>query len=259
MTVDVPTPDAPLDVDPIRLAQVLTNLLSNAAKFTASGGQLTLTARVSAEGVEFAVADTGRGLAPEMLERVFEMFTQGGQAGTGGLGIGLFLVRQLTELHGGHVRAASEGVGRGSRFVVTLPPSVLVSASGPRDTQNVEAAPRGRRILIVDDNTDAMESLRLLLELEGHTVDVASDGASALSVAASFQPEVVLLDIGLPGLNGYEVAQRLRARPEGPSLKIVAVTGWGAYEDRVRSRRAGIDAHLVKPLTIDDLNRALTA
>lgn len=251
LTYEGPPAPVRVEADPVRLAQVIGNLLNNAAKYTDEGGQITLT--VGREGHEAVVRvrDTGAGLPPEMLPRVFDLFTQAESTldrAQGGLGIGLTLVRSLVEMHGGSVQALSAGPGQGSEFVVRLPalagePEARAGA-GPAAAAPV--APR--RVLVVDDNADSAESLALLLRLSGHQARTAYNGTSALAAARAFSPQVVLLDIGLPGMDGYEVARRLRAGAGGEKMVLVAQTGYGQEDDHRRSRQAGFDAHLVKPV-----------
>ncbi len=248
-----------VEADPARLEQVLTNLLHNAARYTEPGGRIQLTvAREGTEGV-IRVRDNGIGIRPEMLGRIFEMFTQADRvAGRAqeGLGLGLTLVRRLVEMHGGSVAAFSEGPGRGSEFVVRLP---LASAAPTEGTAPVPAAAsRPLRVLVVDDHVDGAESLAQLLRLDGHEVRVAYDGPTALEVAQAFQPQAVLLDIGLPqGMNGYEVARRLQLLPDLDGALLIAMTGYGQEEDRRRSVAAGFRAHCVKPLGLEELRGLL--
>jgi PAS domain S-box-containing protein len=249
--------------DATRLAQVVGNLLSNAAKYTMEGGTITLQAHRRDGHAHIAVRDSGIGIPAEALPRIFDMFTQVGrhpEQEHGGLGIGLHLVKQMTELHGGSVRAESDGLGRGSVFVIELP---LVEA-GQTAGKGAAAAPdsagaRPLRILLADDNADAVELLREILELDGHEVAVAGNGVAAIATAAAFLPDVAFLDIGMPGLNGYEVARRLRAMPALAAARLVAVTGWGTQEDRVRSEAAGFDGHLTKPVELDALKAFIAA
>ncbi|MGH8217690.1 MAG: response regulator [Steroidobacteraceae bacterium] len=273
LTIDVPDPQLPLDGDLTRLTQVVGNILSNAAKYTDSGGTITLTGRRAGGFVEIAVRDDGIGIAAEDLPRIFDLFTQSehsNQRGLGGLGIGLALVRRLVELHGGTVVARSEGPGRGTEFLVHLPgragaphfapEHATRPVQEPAQTHANGQPPReraGRRLLIVDDNRDALDSLAALMEMSGHEVHVATDGESALTVAERCRPEVVLLDLGLPKLDGYEVARRLRQSPWGRAAMIIALTGWGQDEDRRRTRECGFDSHMVKPLDLDALLRVL--
>jgi two-component system CheB/CheR fusion protein len=248
-----------LHADPVRVQQILTNLLTNAAKYTPPGGRISL--RVTREGGEavIRVRDDGIGIRPEMLRRIFEMFTQADRVAgrlSEGLGLGLPLVKSLAELHGGTVEAHSDGPGKGSEFVVRLPLTVdggrWTVDGGKRPSPSiVYRPPSTHRILVVDDNRDAVESLAMLLRLDGHEVRVAHDGPRALEAAAAFAPQVVLLDIGMPGMSGYEVARRLRA-DGGPACPLlVAMTGYGQDEDRRRSREAGFDHHLVKPVEFE--------
>jgi PAS domain S-box-containing protein len=260
--VDVQTTPEPiwLEADPSRLEQVLANLLNNAAKYTEEGGRIGLTLGQENGCAVVRVRDNGIGIRPEMLPRIFEMFTQADSV-TGrlqeGLGIGLTLVRSLVELHGGSVTAHSFGPGKGSQFVVRLPLSAAENVQAPEETQLPPRTVRPLRILCVDDNVDGAQALSLLLQYQGHEVRVANDGPSALQKARTFLPEVVLLDIGMPGMSGYEVAIQLRQIGLKRTL-VVAVTGFGQEEDRKRSREAGIDDHLVKPVDISALHNLLS-
>ena len=243
-----------LDVDLTRVAQVVSNLLNNAAKYTPARGRIGLTVHREGTEVVIAVSDTGIGIPAAAMPTVFEMFTQVGrnmERAQGGLGIGLSLVRRLIELHGGTVCAASEGVGRGSTFTVRLPLVVPLEASPAALVAPVPVADDGAdaslRVLVVDDNIDAADTLAALLEMSGHAIRVANDGYQAIEVAQAFRPQVVFLDIGLPGMNGYEVARRLRETPGMERGILVALTGWGTREDRDRSSEAGFDHHLTKP------------
>ncbi|HEY7539707.1 MAG TPA: ATP-binding protein [Methylomirabilota bacterium] len=238
-----------VNADPTRLAQIITNMLDNAVKFTPAGGSVDVDVlREGQEGV-VRVTDNGIGIDPEMLPRVFELFTQVEQPidrSVGGLGIGLALSRRLVEMHGGTIAVASEGHGRGAQFVVRLP----VDATGtPPPVPVVLTGDRGRTILIIEDNSDARESLRLLLESLGHHVLEAADGHHGLALVLDRKPEVVLVDLGLPGLDGYEVARAVRLSPLGRTIVLIAVTGYGQAEDRRRSKEVGFDAHLVKPVS----------
>ncbi len=267
---EVSAPDEPLwlEADPARLVQIIVNLLNNAAKYTEPGGHVWLSAGADADGTAvIRVRDDGMGIPPEMLPHVFELFTQGewsADHSQGGMGIGLALVRRLVELHGGTITASSPGLGQGSEFVVRLPASPPPSVRRAEPSRNGDARPVSpspnpscRRILVVDDNVDAAESLRILLSLEGHKVQLAHDGLAALRVAEEIQPEVILLDIGLPRMDGYEVARRLRQLPEMEKVLLVALTGYGQDDDRRRSHEAGFNAHLVKPVDLDALRIAL--
>jgi PAS domain S-box-containing protein len=251
-----------LDADLTRLAQVVANLLNNAAKYTPRGGKIRLSARRDHGSVTIAVRDTGVGIAPELLPRLFEMFMQAHEPASGapdGLGIGLTLARRLVHMHGGTISAHSAGPGEGSEFRVRLPIAAGRARHGGAAARRAPAtaAPATRRILIVEDNRAAALSLRTLLQLVGHDVRLSHSGADALSVAASFRPEVVLLDIGLPGMSGYDVARELRATPWGRKLLLIAVTGWGLEADRARSHSAGFDHHLVKPVEPGVLTKLL--
>ena len=250
LTVTLPPRPVYLQADPVRLAQVFSNLLINAAKFTPRQGSISLTADQQSSDVVISVKDTGIGIAPGMLSAIFDLFMQidhSLERVRGGLGIGLTLVRRLVELHGGSVNAFSEGTDRGSEFVVRLP-GVIETPPAPPAKPTEEEIVSGRRILIVDDNHDSAESLALLLSMAGNETRVAFDGLQALEAAAAFRPDVVLLDIGLPKLNGYDVIRRIREQPWGKDMMVVAVTGWGQAEDREKSAEAGFDGHIVKPV-----------
>ncbi len=261
LTVTVPAAPLRVEADPTRLEQVLTNLLNNAAKYTDPGGQVWLTAEPEDGMVVLRVRDTGIGIEPALLPRIFDLFVQAERRldrSQGGVGIGLTLVKRLVELHGGSVAAHSEGPGRGSDFVVRLPAARAAGErpAGPAPGGAAPAPPR-RRVLVVDDNPDAADSLALLLGLAGQEVRAAYDGPSALARAGDFRPQMVFLDIGMPGMDGYEVARRLR-RQAGPNgVVLVALTGWGQDEDRRRSEEAGFDRHLVKPVEPEALEAIL--
>ena len=251
--VRIDLPDTPLmvDADPVRVAQVLTNLLNNAARYTPPGGHIAIRASEENDAITVTVEDDGVGIADEMLERVFEPFMQiedaaiGGRAG--GLGLGLSLARSIVELHGGSIRAQSGGPGRGSVFTVSLP-AVSRATAAPESAGITEVRKRRLRMLVVDDNRDAAQALGMLLELMDHDVRIANDGADALRMAATHEPDLVLLDIGMPGMDGYEVARQLRSSPMAARTKIIALSGYGQDADRRRSASAGFDAHLVKPV-----------
>ena len=253
LTLEVEPAPAPatLDADPTRLEQVLVNLLTNAVKYTDPGGSIRVGLETGPAEAVLRVRDTGVGIAPEMLPRVFDLFAQADRSldrSQGGLGIGLTLVRLLVELHGGTVTVSSPGVGQGSEFVVHLPAATTTNPAAPAPGAG-PADGSARRVLVVDDNVPAAESLAMLVRLSGHEARVVHDGTAALALAPEFRPDVVLLDIGLPGMDGYEVARRLRSVPgTPPSLLLIAVTGYGREDDRLRSRDAGIDHHLVKPV-----------
>jgi PAS domain S-box-containing protein len=250
--------------DAHRLAQVVTNLLTNAARYTPAGGTITVTTRAENDAAVLTVRDTGCGIDPLSVERIFDMFFHGRPAIErlgGGLGIGLAVARRIAELHGGTLRAESEGLGKGSEFILRMP-LLSVPVTKPKErppTPALAAAQQAspRRVLIVDDNADAAETMEILLKSIGHKVRVACDGIHALRAATDFRPHVVLLDIGLPGMDGYEVARRLRALGNGP-MSIVAVTGWGQESDKQKSQEAGFDLHLVKPISAADLAKAIS-
>ena len=260
----VSLPDEPLWVqaDVARLTQVVTNLLNNAAKYTDEGGRIALAVGRQGPEAVLRVRDTGVGIPADLLPRLFEPFTQGecsGERGQAGLGLGLAVVRKLVEMHGGGVQAVSEGPGRGSEFVVRLPllpPDRCKPAPTP-EKQSRQAGTPPRRVLIVDDNRDAADSLAVLLKLAGHEVRVAYDGPSALAEAPNFRPDVVLLDIGLPRMDGCEVARRLRQQPGMENVLLVALTGFGQEQDRRRSHEAGFNAHCVKPVDFEVLQAVL--
>ena len=260
-TTVVPDDPIHLDADPIRLAQAVSNCLNNAAKFTDRGGHIWLTAERAGGDAVITVRDTGVGISRAMLPHVFEMFTQGEQTRArtfGGLGIGLTLVKRLVEMHGGTVAAESTGLGTGSTFVLRLP-AVLDSSHCPQPQAEGPAhmSPPSLRILVVDDNRDAADSLAMLLRATGNDIRTAYDGLEAVQVASEFRPEVVLLDIGLPKIDGHEVAQRIRKEPWGRQMCLIAVTGWSDETDRARSRASGFNHHLVKPLDTGHLAQLL--
>ena len=247
-----------VDGDRVRLAQVISNLLNNAARYTPGGGRITLEIACHGAQARVAVEDNGVGIDPAQLEEVFEPFAQVDwreAASSAGIGIGLTLAKGLVGLHGGAISAHSAGRGKGSRFVVCLP-----CISAPKPVIAPRAAPSGRgsrRLLVVDDNVDAATTQAAVLRLLGHEVAVAFDGESALEKARAFQPEIVLLDLGMPGMDGFEVARQLRASQGGEAVKLVAQTGWGQEEDRRRTREAGFDAHLAKPVDVAALEQLL--
>jgi PAS domain S-box-containing protein len=268
LTVELPPHPIWVNADADRLIQVVENLLDNACKFTGHGGRIGLKVEAPADGVAgtgavvIRVRDSGIGIAAEQLPRVFEMFTQVDaplERSPGGLGIGLTLVKNVVELHDGTVEAHSRGLGHGSEFVVRLPIPVEAGeqpAEQPAPPARDVHAP-SQRILIVDDNRDSAESLMSLLQLIGHDAGVAHDGVQGLDAARSFRPDVVLLDLGLPKLNGFDVARRIREEPWGKNMALVALTGWGGPEEQEKTKRAGFDAHLVKPVHHDALTRCL--
>jgi CheY-like chemotaxis protein len=260
--LSVSLPAAPLwvDGDPVRLGQILANVLNNAAKYTQAGGRIAVQVRREGPHVLLAVRDNGTGISPEALPRLFEMFSRGDRAtggDEGGLGVGLALARRLAEMHGGSIGAHSDGPGRGSEFTVRLP---LAAEQRERPTPaGTSASAIQRRILVVDDNRDSAESMSLLLGFLGADVRVAFDGAQALAAFADYDPAVVLLDIGMPGMDGYEVVRRLRAGFPERRAAVVALTGWGQEEDRRRAREAGFDHHLIKPADIGALQALLSS
>lgn len=257
LTVSLPPEPIMLDADTLRLAQVFSNLLDNAAKFTEPGGEIGLSARCEGETLVVSITDTGIGIAPEDLPGVFDMFAQiptPRERVRAGLGIGLALTRGLVEMHGGQIAADSEGRGKGSRFTVRLPLAKALAASVPGPAPRpVSGAENACRMLVVDDQPDVLHSLARLLRSLGQEVATASDGREALETAERFRPDLVLLDLGMPRLDGYATCQRLRAQPWGADLTIVATSGWGREEDRRRCEAAGFDRHLLKPVALADL------
>jgi PAS domain S-box-containing protein len=260
--VDTPSEPVWIYADPARIEQVLTNLLTNAAKYTDPGGCIRVVVRREGSTAVIRVLDTGIGIDPVMLPRIFDLFVQAERRldrAAGGVGIGLTLVKKVVDLHGGTVDAFSAGHGMGSEFVVRLP-ALDVPAPRPEprsESVSVPVEKRVLRILVVDDNSDAADGLAMIFEMGGDNVRVAYDGQTALEVAAEFRPEVVLLDIGMPGLDGYDVASRLRGAPETRDAVLIAMTGWGQPQDKRRSARAGFHRHFVKPIEPDDLEKYL--
>ena len=256
LSVDLPTATVELDADPTRLSQIFANILNNAVKYTEPGGSIRVTARLVHGAVEVRVSDTGIGIAADELPAVFEMFAQldaSPERTHGGLGVGLALAKRLVQLHGGTISARSDGLGHGSEFTVRLP-----LATAPANVLEIDPAQRTapvgpRRVLLVDDNRDFALSLAALLELEGHDVRTTFEATSAEMVAGEFRPDIAFLDLGLPNVNGFELARRLRSQPHTNGTVLVAVTGWGKAEDRQRSREAGFDLHLVKPVEPDEI------
>ncbi|SEO51640.1 Signal transduction histidine kinase [Duganella sp. CF517] len=253
--------------DPARLAQVVSNLLSNAARYTPAGGHVTLATRVRERALTIQVTDDGSGISPTLLPHIFDLFVQGNRLvdrAKGGLGIGLALVRNLVQMHGGEVAAYSAGEGRGSTFTLTLPDSVVDDAASADTAESASAggaAPArggGTRVLVVDDNQDAADSLADLLGALGYSATVAYDPAHAIAAAGDAMPQVAILDIGLPGMDGFELAAHLRRLPRGDTLKLIALSGYGQENDKHRSREAGFAAHLVKPINIADLQTTLS-
>jgi CheY-like chemotaxis protein len=259
LTVDIRTQNLFVDGDPDRLAQVFSNLLLNAAKYTEAGGHITLSLDHEKDDAIITVQDDGVGIPPQALEQVFDMFSQVRSAevqGAEGLGIGLSLVRTLVQMHSGTVCAFSEGPGQGARFTVRLPlaegPHMSLVTAPPRPAQN-----RGQRVLVVDDNADAAASLALLLNIEQYEVRTAADGEEAIEQVRTFAPHIIFMDLAMPRLGGLEAARRIRALPHGEHVRIIALTGWGQVEDRQRTRDAGMDHHLIKPVSLDALQSVL--
>ncbi len=259
-TIDVPSEPVSLAADPLRLAQVLANLLTNAAKYTDPGGDIKLRATIDADNIEIAVSDTGIGISPDALSLVFAMFSQVPSTkdrSEGGLGIGLSLAKALVELHGGRIEAHSRGLGHGSEFTVLLPRRRI-----REDRETPAAIASGvdvvrRRVLIADDNRDAAESLAMLLRMEGHDVTVVHDGRDALAAFDKLLPEVAILDIGMPQLDGFEVARQVRQHSLGRAVTLIAVTGWGQEKDKTQALAAGFNHHFTKPIAPEQISRML--
>jgi signal transduction histidine kinase/CheY-like chemotaxis protein len=262
LLVQEPDGDFVLDADHARLVQSVANLLVNAAKFTPAQGRITLRASVEAQTVTFSVQDNGIGLEPRSLTRIFELFAQTpvpGEAPTG-LGIGLSLARQFAEMHGGHLHAVSEGLGRGSEFVLTLPVVVGVKPGGLREDVVLDGASANaasRKVLVVDDNVDAADTLQTLLGMDGFAVTTVYDGLAAVAHTQASMPDVVVMDIGMPGMDGYDAARLIRQQPGGDKVLLVALTGWGQSNDKHRASDAGFDQHLVKPVDYELLLKSL--
>jgi CheY-like chemotaxis protein/two-component sensor histidine kinase len=258
-TASLPDEALWVDADPVRLAQVLSNLLNNAAKYTPEGGRIALKAERRGDDIEVCVSDNGFGIPRERLESIFDMFTQLESpvaTPAGGLGIGLSLAKGLVLLHDGAIEARSEGPGHGSEFRVRLPAGSMRVNDAPTATN--EPATRDRLdVLIVDDNRDVASSLSTFLQLIGHDVRVAHDGERALQLAEEFHPQTMLLDLGMPGMDGYEVCRRIRKAAWSRHMRLIAITGWGQDEDRRKSAVAGFDAHLVKPVDPETLAQLL--
>ena len=259
LVLDLPSQPVQLEADVVRLAQVFSNLLINAAKYTDPGGRVQLRAVQQGNEVIVSVSDNGIGISADMLTQVFNMFFQSRSAlgrAEGGLGVGLSLVRGLVELHGGSVEARSEGPARGSEFIVRLPLGAALKASAEAEAEQT-SADAGLKILVVDDNRDAADTCAMLLETSGHHVQTAYTGRQALELARAFRPHAMLLDIGLPDVDGYKLAESVRATPWGRGTVLVAVTGWGQEEDRQRAVAAGFDQHLVKPISAETVEALL--
>jgi len=256
LTVELPDESIYLNADRARLAQVFGNLLNNSCKYTRPGGKIAVSAKRIDGEVVVTVKDNGAGIPPDKLDRIFDMFMQvdlNSEHSQGGLGIGLTLVKRLTEMHGGSIEARSEGEGKGSEFIVRLPvlPQPAVAFTSESDGAGESTAQR--RVLIVDDNRDSADSLAMLLEITGNKTYMAHDGVEAVAAIEKYRPEVVLLDIGLPKLDGHEVCRRVRQQPWGKDIVVIALTGWGQEDDRRRSEEAGFNGHLVKPVDYDRL------
>ena len=260
LVVNMPEHPVILDADLTRLAQVFSNLLNNAAKYTSPGGHIELTVTPCDQDVTITVKDNGMGIPTSMLPKVFELFTQVDRTlerSQGGLGIGLTLVQRLVELHGGKVTAASGGYGQGSEFTVNLPCVIVNITNANEHSPPLHGKLERRKILVVDDNVDSAKSLAILLGIMGNEVEVVHDGAEAVAMSERFNPDVILMDIGMPRLNGYEACMAIRKLPNWNRPVIVACTGWGQEEDRQKSRDAGFNFHLVKPVDPTSLERLL--
>ena len=264
LAVSLPPENIKLEADPLRLSQVIGNLLTNAAKYTDPAGQIALWARLENAELVIGIRDTGIGLTQESLPGLFTMFSQVNSAvdrAEGGLGIGLALVKGLVALHGGRVEVRSEGLGRGSEFIVHLPHRVLAPAHALPREENTGAANasvvRRSRILVADDNRDAAESLALVLRFSGYEVSIAFGGAEALEIARRDRPRAAIIDIGMPGMSGHEVARRMRLEAWGRHAALIALTGWGQEQDKQAAKAAGFDRHLTKPVNPDDVERVL--
>jgi CheY-like chemotaxis protein/anti-sigma regulatory factor (Ser/Thr protein kinase) len=263
LQLELPDEEIHVEGDLDRLAQVFSNLLSNAAKYTEPGGRIRLQLHARGDQVFVSVSDNGIGIPREQQERVFELFSQvrdHQQHAEGGLGIGLSLVHSLVRMHGGSVTVDSEGPGKGSTFCVRLPRAVATTPAAPAPSAEESAArsaPAPRRLLIADDNEDAADTLAILLRVDGHEVVTAADGVQAVEQVRSFSPDLAFIDLGMPGMSGLQAAREIRRLPGGDRIRLVALTGWGQAADRERSRMAGFDLHLVKPLSAAGLREAL--
>lgn len=262
ITIEMPPEPVFVMADPIRLSQVFMNLLTNAAKYSDRGSRIWVTVERHQSEAVISIRDEGIGLAPDQLPRIFDLFSQIDhtiEKSQGGLGIGLSLVKRLTQMQGGQIEAKSEGLGKGSVFIVRLPILNNLRASTVTECDDVPDHKSKLRILVVDDNRDSADSLSMLLKMMGNQTRTAYDGAEAISVTEEFQPDVILLDIGLPLINGYEVCRRIRQQPGGGQIVIIAQTGWGAKEDRDRTCEAGFNLHLVKPIDPHDMMKLLVS
>lgn len=262
LTLDIPEEPVYIKADPIRLAQVFSNLLNNSAKYTNPGGSIQFAASVINDGVLFTITDNGIGIEPDMLNNIFDMFTQVDQTlerAQAGLGVGLALARHLVELHGGQLQVSSPGTGCGSTFSLRLALAEPPASASTRTSQSTDSSGQRRRVLLVDDNVDFVSTLKILLSTMGHDIRIAHDGVTAQSVAREFQPEFAFLDIGMPGMNGYDLARHLRQSPETANAILVAVTGWGQDKDRQLSKSAGFNHHLVKPVELSQVMEIIEA
>jgi PAS domain S-box-containing protein len=260
LVIDIPTEELPIDADAVRIAQVFVNLLSNAARYTPSGGEVRVSAERKLERIVVRVKDNGTGIDAKLLPRIFELFVQGKRSSDrseGGLGLGLAIVHNLVRMHGGTVAAHSDGPAQGSEFVVELPRSAAQHAPATVSAGERERAGTKRRVLVVDDNTDAADMLGHVLRSQGHEVVVANTGPDALKLCADWKPQVAVLDIGLPVMDGYELATKLRGLID--DCRLIALTGYGREVDRARAREAGFDMHLVKPIALDAIVREISA
>lgn len=261
LKVDLPAEPILMNVDRVRMTQVIVNLLNNATKFTPAGGQIHLRAHRLNDTLEIRVRDTGIGISRELLPKVFNLFVQSEDLLTrthGGLGIGLSLVHRLMELHGGQVQAHSDGPGLGSEFVLTLPCPIQPTTTVASTTRPGEELST-RRILVVDDNQDAAKTLAMMLSAQGHHCDIAFDGIAALNAAQTLRPDVFFLDLGMPAMSGFELANKLRSTDDFKSSLLIAVTGWGRQQDRVNCLNAGFDEHMVKPIEVEKVQQLLNA
>ncbi|MEO8654765.1 MAG: ATP-binding protein, partial [Ramlibacter sp.] len=259
LTLDLPAAPLFVDGDPVRLVQIVANLLHNAAKYTPEGGAIGVPVRPLEDSVVIRIGDNGVGIAADALPFIFDMFTQDEHSlsrSQGGLGIGLTVVRRMVELHGGTVEARSAGLGQGSEFVVSLPRQTPVEPKAQIAAARA-SPPRTARIVVVEDNVDAADTLATLLRLSGHRVDVALDGPSGLDLIVQLRPQIVLCDIGLPGMDGYELAQQVRERGQLPAPVMIALTGYDGANDRARARAAGFDHHMAKPVDVAALEHLI--
>jgi signal transduction histidine kinase/ActR/RegA family two-component response regulator len=260
LSVEMPTELIYINADPLRLAQVFSNLLNNSAKYTNRGGAISFTAKVVDDHIIFSISDNGIGIAPDMLINIFEMFTQIDQTlerTHAGLGVGLALAKHLVELHGGNLQVISDGHGCGSTFTLSLPIAEQPSLASTSNAHQMQPTHSNRRVLLVDDNVDFVTTMATLLGTLGHDVKIAHEGVAAQQIAQEFAPQFSFLDIGMPGMNGYDLARHLRELPETSTSILVAVTGWGQEKDRQRSRDAGFDYHLVKPVELAQILKVL--